>query len=1254
MKVWGKIISVLIITFLGSLTYCTSTVWAGPDQYQGDTEIYTGASTHIMPNVLLIVDNSKSTLNRASGAVYDPTHDYSKDGCASAPGGCYDTLSVYQASQQGTYSRSLVDNPTGTLNTSTTSGSLPNIKCTNNHNVITNTLLTAGTYAASATDLYPNLNQKGGCITTGLAASYALGNFLNYTLTPVLGVLVIGADGKDYQLIASNVSTFDDQPPLGPSWQTYWVSNGTTGQATIPWTVNTAYDLGTNTQQKIIYDAIRTVVNGARFAVRFGAMVYGDNNHGGDVVYPVNDLSSDAAFSSFLSRLPGGTPGTAPLASEAVRPLAETLYDSWDYFQGLGLYFSHQGALPSPVQHYCDRNYVIMITNGLPNAEQGPLLFDRVGDYDNDGVETSNPLSYVYSGGTHFADDVADMMYEGGFSFTDSNTGTIELMRIKTSTVLAFQADDPLMQRTGDSSHGRGGYYHASNANQLAADLNRILTNIVLESDTSFVAPVVPVSPENRVYSGNRVYMGFFKPQTGQYWNGNLKKYALDALNNIIDVSSQYATYVDTNGDGKDDRDGAILPQGSANGSFRNSAQSIWSTAEDGGSVTKGGAGGVLQNRDFTTNCSSCALTGTVRKIYTYLGTNTDLTASSNAFTVANTAITASKLGLPSTLIPTATAADVGNLINFISGIDAYDENGDGNTTEKRQWIFGDILHSKPLVINYQSYVQTPANEIDPTKNKTLIFVGSNDGVLHAINDYDGSEAWAFVPPDLLPNLQYLHGSVHSYFIDATVTAYIYDANQNGSIDPGDKVILILGERRGGGVDTAPTSGVYYALDVTDPQQPVFLWSISNKTVWQGTTKTSSTLYAKLGETWSEPKIGKIKIGTNDKIVAFIGGGYDNCNEDGRYGATQYFTTSCVGSYYTPDSGLVTSLTNTVTGGVQLQPTGTGIYVVEVATLDSTGAPVFNTSGQQIWAYTQANNSTMSYSILSEIAALDTNFDGYIDRLYAGDTGGRLWRFNIMDTSPSNWTATMIFRSNPGYTNGTADGTTGRKIFYKPSAVIEWGSIRLYFGTGDREHPLNTAVIDRLYSVVDNGQTSAVNESRLVDVTDDVLQSGTSAQVTSILNALNSSSNYGFYIRLNQNTGEKVLAPATVFSKVAYFTTYAPNTAPVADVCQVGNLGTSRIYAVDYKTGAAVINYDLLNDVLYNNYVSNSYATPIQGQLLLRSDRVQKLGIGIPSGIVLVLSQSGDPIALVGCGGGICPTHPKPGGVVIPLYWREK
>ena len=1278
-----------------------------PDQFQGDTAIYTGASNHNKPLVLLIVDNSQATGKSASGLSYDNTHNYYA-ACVAANGAsnCYNTFGIYYAGQQGTFKTNqlVVDNSTGTLNTATTQGTLPNLNCMN-PGAIRDSLLgtvgsttTGGTYQGSATSGNPNLkfvNNKGwaACNETGQGQAYALGNFLNYTLIPPPFTLVQGSDGNDYELIQEHISSgpgcsdtsFDDKPITGAQWSTYWKLHGAHAASTLPWACDVPYDLGSNTQQKLIYDAVKSVVNGSRYAVNFGAAIYGSNNSGGKIIYPIGDVSAAADFSTFLNTLPGGSPGPSGYAtvtdhisditstglvhSQTGRPQAEALYDSYQYFLGQPTSFaSPSQTLTKPSTYYCQKLFVIFLTNGLPNTENANALASLVGDYDLDGVE-STPQAAAYGQGTHYLDDVALKMYTEGVSMTKPDGSTV-IQRIVTNVILAFQSDDPLLRATADGRHGHGSYFVVNNAQQLAKALTTVINNIMLESDTSFVAPVVPVSPENKVYTGNRVYMGFFKPKTSQYWYGNLKKYALDANSNIIDVNNRYANYQDQNFDFKDDRDGALLPSGAENGSFRTStdplqtAQSYWSAAPDGGAVDKGGAGEVLQNRSFSVSCPTCDISGTVRKLYTYLGTNTNLAHSSNAFSTTNASLTASVLGLPGAIITSGTTTDVKQLVNFVHGIDVYDENGNGNNTEKRAWIFGDVLHSKPFVMNYASYTFNSTTEADCATNKTMIFVGSNDGMVHAVNDCDGTEAWAFIPPDIIPYLQYNQGVTHTYFVDSTIYAYVYDKNKNGTIDlPDDKVILIIGMRRGGGIFGAePTTGFYYALDVSNPASPTLLWSISNSTVRKGTTTTASTTYAALGETWSEPKIGRISVGSpaKDKIVIFIGGGYDNCNEDSRYGATQVFSGSCVSAIATNDGGLDASNNPKTSGGTTAVGSlatykGKAVYVVELATLNS-GVPDFTNGGNLVRAFT-----TAEYSMLSEMTALDTNFDGYVDRLYMGDTGGNLWRFNVSSNTASSWTMTKIFSSNPGYTNGLPDSTTGRKIFYKPSAVVDIGGmVRLYFGTGDREHPLNRAVTDRIYEVIDKGQASPVTEAQLVDVTEDLLQTTTDPTLPAFQDLLanlakaNDPSNadyYGWYIGLDQNSGEKVLAGATVYNKVVYFSTYAPNTAVVTDPCQVGNLGTARIYVLDYQNGSAVMNFDTNNDSQYTTYKTNSYATPASagGNVLLRSDRVERIGAGIPSGVVV----TGDKV-LIGCGGGICTTSTNPGGQILPVFWRQR
>jgi type IV pilus assembly protein PilY1 len=536
----------------------------------------------------------------------------------------------------------------------------------------------------------------------------------------------------------------------------------------------------------------------------------------------------------------------------------------------------------------------------------------------------------------------------------------------------------------------------------------------------------------------------------------------------------------------------------------------------------------------------------------------------------------------------------------------------------------------KTLIINYKKYDFSTTNESSSSLNQSMIFVGANDGMLHAFNDYDGSEAWAFVPPDTRGKLKDITGIYHPTFVDSSVSAYVYDGNNNGTLtgtaNAGDKVILMFGERRGGGTHGAPTNGNYYALDVSDPASPTFLWTLSNTT----------TGFSELGESWSEPKFVKMKVTvasvTKDRIVAFFGAGYDNPNEDGRYGATQSFP----GTGAVPDSetgsGAVTSASSAA-----VSPKGRGVYAVELATLNS-GVPTPDTAVTKIWGATNATNADMTFSFPAEITAVDTNNDGSTDRLYAVDTGGNLWRFEVGDTDPANWSAKKIFNANSAAVSTT---DLGRKLFYKPSVVTEMGYRMVFFGTGDREHPLNTNVVDRIYAFKDpdNNTTGTwpKTENDLVDVTTDTLQDTTAAnatvlsnEISTVFSNLNSSSKYGWYIKLPARTGfdpgEKVLASPTVFNKVLYVTTYAPVPVSGATSC-TGNLGTARLYAVDYKTG---------------------------GNTLSRSDRTIALGSGIPSGVVVLISASGQTNIMAGVGGKIVLPPTKSGGSIIPLYWRQK
>jgi type IV pilus assembly protein PilY1 len=869
--------------------------------------------------------------------------------------------------------------------------------------------------------------------------------------------------------------------------------------------------------KRVINDFLDTV-NGVRLGVMVFNRAVNNDSEGGRLQSTIKSLT-DANRSQLKTDINN-------IVAETWTPLAETLYEAGLYFKGGSSYFNAGVVYTSPIQFYCQRNYVILITDGDSTRDRNSILSTAIKDQDGDGREPggANEVHYIVDGqdmlGTDYLDDVAKFLYE-----TDLSSSYEGQQNIVTYTIgFTVQSQHNLLGRTAEK--GRGRYFYSGNAQELA-DAFQDIVNEILEKSTSFVAPLVPVSRLERTTAGDKLYLALFQPVNGGMWSGNIKKFGVAQENNVLSGTSM-GDMIDANDAAALDKDGQILP----------TAKSFWTTLNmDGGDVEKGGVGEVLRNRS------------SLREIYTYLGSNAELSHSSNAFTEAN--ITPDRLGLGADNV----ARD--KLVRFVHGYDSYDDNGNGNTTEKRDWMLGSFLHSRPLIIHYDT--------------RSIIFAGSNDGMLHAFDDSDGSELWAFIPPNLLDKLQALHADVIESFVDGSPKAYLsYDSS--GQIN---KAILIFGERRGG--------NHYYALDITDPLLPKYVWEMG----------PDIAVYAELGQTWSSPMIGKIACAAcpgGEKWVAFIGGGYDT-NQDN-------------------DPIIASDLK------------GRAIYVVNV--LD----------GSLVWRYSCVENPEMAYSIPSDIQKVDTNGDGKIDRLYVGDMGGQIWRFDIGDSDAvANWTGKMIFKAN----SLTSDK---RKIFYSPDVTLEKDSGNyemLFFGTGDREHPKESTNINRLYAVKDKNPSTILTENDLVDVTQDLLQDPGASETdkSTMLNALKIKE--GWYIKLDQNPGEKCLSSPVVYYGVAYYTSFAPNFGTQTDPCFVGE-GTGRLYALNYKTANAAFNLD----------------DSLDGTIS-RSDRSAIIGTGIPSGVIITFI-AGKAVAYVGVGGPGGPRIPKPKLLsdksLVSVYWR--
>jgi type IV pilus assembly protein PilY1 len=208
------------------------------------------------------------------------------------------------------------------------------------------------------------------------------------------------------------------------------------------------------------------------------------------------------------------------------------------------------------------------------------------------------------------------------------------------------------------------------------------------------------------------------------------------------------------------------------------------------------------------------------------------------------------------------------------------------------------------------------------------------------------------------------------------------------------------------------------------------------------------------------------------------------------------------------------------------------------------------------------------------VSLYDSNGDGRIDRIYAADTGANVWRINVDDPTPSNWTVSKL-----AALGGT--GVHARKFLYAPD-IIPASSANpfdtLLLGSGDREHPFETTVQNRYYMIKDDHALTATRATpimegtagansgeagKLYDASADLVQVGTAAQASAAKAALQVAS--GWYIALA--SGEKVVSGSTTLSGTVIFGTNVPASAN-NNSC-TSSLGEARLYMLSYLDGSA-------------------------------------------------------------------------------------
>jgi Tfp pilus tip-associated adhesin PilY1 len=415
-------------------------------------------------------------------------------------------------------------------------------------------------------------------------------------------------------------------------------------------------------------------------------------------------------------------------------------------------------------------------------------------------------------------------------------------------------------------------------------------------------------------------------------------------------------------------------------------------------------------------------------------------------------------------------SSDRQDLINHIHGIDAFDIDQDGDKTETREWKLGDIFHSNAVIVGEPSpffedegFSGTHGFYQAKKDRKKVMITGANDGMLHAFDAATGDEQWAFIPNSLLKNLK-LMVSAHTYYVDSSPKAadVWFNSSPTDATKSEDewKTILICGLRKGG--------ITYFALDITDTLSPKYLWEFPKL--------TDAATLSKMGQSWSEPAIGKVKIEVGGELyerwVAFVGGGFDYTDNRGK-----------------------------------------SFYVIDIK------------SGDVIKEFLGLEG--MNYSLAAPPTAVDKNADGYVDEIYIGDLGGQMWVFDLSfdeknKKSNSQWTGKRIFIAP----NSDAER---HRIYYQAVVAFDrFGTPWIYFGTGDRERPNDLSnPAERFYAVKDSGIGNYPRrEIDLLDVTSS--------------NTFTPTSKDGWFLQLEKSKqkSEKVLAKPIVFNKIVYFTSY--------------------------------------------------------------------------------------------------------------------
>ncbi len=759
----------------------------------------------------------------------------------------------------------------------------------------------------------------------------------------------------------------------------------------------------------------------------------------------------------------------------------------------------------SPLASSCQSNHIVFLSDGAPSESVTPVT---------DIKNLTGKSNCEGSGEKECVTELAEWL-----NTTDHVPGLVNTQSITTYTI-GFNLESDFLEDIAAAGGGR--YFKAASASELTNVFDDILAD-VLSVDTSFVAPGATVNQFNRLTHDQNIYFALFQPNKRPTWEGNIKRYQLasvDGETTIVDRNQNPAVNEDS-------------------GFFKTLSQSLWSDSTDGHDIQAGGAAHNIE-LNYT-----YAPTNTLRRAYTFTGdsselfgnnTTANLTDAAHRLNENNALITDEMLNIEHLGTDTAARAAYRNsVLQWTRGVDILDEDQDGDNTEARRHI-GDPMHSRPLIVNYERAATgnptsgTDADTAESQRANTTIYLSTNEGYLHAIDQETGKELFSFMPQELLrnlsPNFENVTTASRTYGLDGSMSLLTNDDNNNVIVDGNEKAFLYFGMRRGG--------RNIYALDITDRHDPKLAWVIKG-----GVGGTPG--FENLGESWSRMVPNTIfHNGVPVKVLTFSAG-YD-ANQDPKDGDPQRSTDN----------------------------DGRGLYMVNA----ETGAKIWSGGGiasnGSVPEGFDKHFPNMTYSIPATPRIIDVDSDGYADQIYVGDMGGRVWRFDIAKYHTQGELVKGGIIADLSGSDPTA--TAGERRFYSEpdvALISHRGHRFLNIGiaSGWRAHPLDDVVNDRYYALRTKDILSAPVGYGTYRSDTDTYTPITEADMDDHTEIFaNSSNEHGWFIRLERE-GEKVLGSSITVNNVVLFTAYLPEEA--VEDCSPA-IGTSSYYALNVLGGQPI------------------------------------------------------------------------------------